>query len=36
MRKKIRIYILALKYWFQGDTWVDAVKYAKALIHGFK
>ena len=36
IRKKIRIYLLAIKYWSQGDTWVEAVEYAGALVYGFK
>jgi len=36
VRKKIKIYILAIKYWFQGDPWTEAIKYAEALVHGFK
>lgn len=24
-------YLLAIKYWLQGDTWADALEYAEAL-----
>ena len=33
---KLQIYILAIKYWIQGDTWEFAVEYAEALVKGFK
>ena len=32
----IRIYLLAIKYWLQGDEWIFAVEYAKALVRGWK
>ena len=30
------IYRLAIKYWYQGDTWEDAVEFAKRIVNGFK
>ena len=33
---KLRIYSLAVKYCFQGDEWAEAVKYARAIVEGFK
>ena len=36
MAEKFRIYTLALKYWLQGDDWAGAVKYAEAIVRGFK
>lgn len=36
MIKRIDILILAMKYWFQGDSWADAVVYAKRIVKGFK
>ena len=35
-REKFRIYALAVKYWFRGDEWAEAVNYAAALVKGFK
>ena len=32
----IRIYMLAIKYYMQGDSWEGAVDYAKAIVRGFK
>ncbi len=29
----IDTYLLAIKYWMQGDSWHEAVEYAKALTH---
>jgi len=34
--KTIRIYILTIKYYFQGDKWKCAKKYATRLVKGFK
>ena len=34
--KTIHIYILAIKYFLQGDTWEFAKEYAKAIVKGFK
>jgi len=34
--KTIRIYILAIKYFLQGDKWRFAVEYATALVKGWK
>jgi hypothetical protein len=34
--KTIRIYILAIRYFLQGDTWEFAKEYATALVRGFK
>ncbi len=36
MLEKIRIYILAIKYWVQGDEWKFAVEYAEAIVKGWK
>jgi len=36
MKNTIRIYALAIKYWFQGDDWPKAVEYATALVKGWK
>jgi len=36
MIKEIRIIILAVKYWVQGDKWAMAYSYAMALVKGFK
>lgn len=36
MKEKIQIYILAIKYWVQGDKWEFAVEYATGLVKGFK
>ena len=36
MQLKIRIYLLAVKYWFQGDPWGFAVEYATSIVKGFK
>ena len=33
---KIRIYILAIKYYFNGDNWESAVEFATRLVKGFK
>jgi len=30
------IYVYAIKYWYQGDEWRDAVEYATAIVKGFK
>jgi hypothetical protein len=30
--KKIRVYALAVKYWFQGDDWKFAKEYAESLV----
>jgi hypothetical protein len=32
----IRVYILAIKYWLQGDDWKFAKEYAEALVKGYK
>ncbi len=36
MNDKIEIYILAIKYWIQGDKWKFAVEYATGIVKGFK
>lgn len=36
MRDKITIYRLALRYWFQGDDWKDAVLFARAIVENFR
>lgn len=35
MSTKIRRYILAIKYWLQGDDWQFAVEYADAIVNGW-
>lgn len=34
--KTIEVYLLAIKYWFQGDDWDGAVIYAKRIVNGFR
>jgi hypothetical protein len=34
--KTIQTLILAIKYWFQGDEWRDAVEYAEAIVRGWE
>ncbi len=34
--KTIRITLLAIKYYAQGDSWSDAWAYAKIIAGGFK
>lgn len=34
-RRKARIFSLACKYWLQGDSWGDAVKFAKRITDPF-
>jgi hypothetical protein len=34
--KTIRIYILAIKYFLQGDKWQFAKEYAESIVKGFK
>lgn len=29
-------YYLAIKYWFQGDSWSDAIYLADYIVKGFK
>jgi hypothetical protein len=36
MRLKLRVYMLAVKYWIQGDSWRFAKDYAAALVYGFR
>jgi len=36
MTKKLDMYILAIKYYLQGDTWEDAKIFAKRIVGGFK
>jgi hypothetical protein len=36
MLEKIQIYMLAIKYFIQGDTWEFAVEYATGLVKGWK
>lgn len=31
-----RCLLLTIKYWFQGDSWLDAKEYASALVYGFR
>lgn len=33
---EIRIYILTIKYWLQGDDWNFAKEYAESIVRGFK
>lgn len=35
-QKTTRRYLLAIKYWLQGDKWRFAVEYAKRLVEGFE
>lgn len=32
----MRVYLLAVKYWLQGDTWEDALAFAKFIVNGFQ
>jgi hypothetical protein len=32
----IRKYVLAVKYWLQGDSWTRAVTMADVIVNGFK
>lgn len=34
--KLLDTYLLAIKYWLQGDDWDDAVIFAKRIVYGFK
>ena len=34
--KLFRITILAIKYWVQGDDFLHAWRYARAIVVGFK
>ncbi len=36
MKDRYRIFILAVKYWLQGDGWRFAKEYAEAIVKGFK
>ena len=36
MNKTIRVYYLAIKYWFIGDDWEAALSYAKFIVYGVK
>ena len=36
MKREIRIYYLAYKYWLQGDEWGAALLYARAIVDGWK
>jgi hypothetical protein len=33
--KKLRVLILALKYWIRGGDWDFALKYARYLVYGW-
>ena len=35
MKDSFRMYLLAIKYWFVGDSWEFAVSYARALVKGW-
>ena len=30
------VYLLAIKYWLQGDDWKDALECARFIVEGFK
>lgn len=32
----MRLYILAVKYWLQGQCWNEALEYAKAIVNGWE
>jgi hypothetical protein len=34
--KQITMYFLAAKYWGQGDDWISAKDYARAIVFGFR
>ena len=36
MDKIIRIYMLAIKYYFKGDDWKFAKEFATTIVKGFK
>lgn len=36
LKRKIDIYCLGIKYWFQGQEWKEAKEYAEALVIGWK
>lgn len=36
MKDKISIYLLAIKYWSQGDSWKEAKEFAETIVLGFK
>jgi hypothetical protein len=36
MKKFFNVYILAIKYWLQGDPWELAYMNAKVIVRGFK
>ena len=40
MYKKLKMYLnmyrLAIKYYFQGDSWESAIAFAERIVYGFK
>lgn len=36
LEDKVRVYILAVKYWYSGDDWDFAKGYALSLVKGWK
>ena len=36
LKNNIRILILAIKYWLQGDEWAEAAEYARAIVKGLR
>jgi len=36
MRKGVSVYLMAIKYWLQGDEWEFALEYARLIVGGFK
>lgn len=34
--KKIEMLIIAIRCFFQGDSWKDAVWYAESIVYGWK
>ena len=36
MLNQIRVFMLAVKYWLQGDSWESAVKFGRFIVEGFK
>ena len=35
MKSKVRIYLLSMKYWLQGNDWREAKHYAEFIVKGF-
>ena len=36
MLDKIRVFMLTLKYWMQGDDWPEAKEFAKVIVNRWK